>query len=115
MAQRLEKDQLRLYKLIWKRTVACQMESAVLDQVAVDVGAGTVGAGGALSRTAGATSANNVAGGAVSITAGAGSSTTGGQGGQLQEGRKGKPLSGLGAGEHRLPVLELSGPRRRLG
>ncbi len=40
MAQRLDKDQLRLYELIWKRTVACQMESAVLDQVAVDVGAG---------------------------------------------------------------------------
>ena len=39
MAQRLDKDQLRLYELIWKRTVACQMESAVLDQVAVDVGA----------------------------------------------------------------------------
>ena len=39
LAQRLDKDQLRLYELIWKRTVACQMESAVLDQVAVDVGA----------------------------------------------------------------------------
>ncbi len=39
MAQRLDRDQLRLYELIWKRTVACQMESAVLDQVAVDVGA----------------------------------------------------------------------------
>jgi DNA topoisomerase-1 len=40
MAQRLDNEQLRLYELIWKRTVACQMESAVLDQVAVDVGAG---------------------------------------------------------------------------
>ena len=39
LAGRLDKDQLRLYELIWKRTVACQMESAVLDQVAVDVGA----------------------------------------------------------------------------
>ncbi len=30
-------DELRLYELIWKRTVASQMESAVLDQVAVDI------------------------------------------------------------------------------
>jgi len=33
----LDRDQQRLYELIWKRTVACQMESAVLDQVAIDV------------------------------------------------------------------------------
>jgi DNA topoisomerase-1 len=33
----LDADQLRLYTLIWKRTVASQMESAVLDQTAVDV------------------------------------------------------------------------------
>ena len=33
----LDNDQLRLYELIWKRTVASQMESAVLDQVAVDI------------------------------------------------------------------------------
>lgn len=33
----LNDDQYRLYELIWKRTVACQMESAVLDQVAVDL------------------------------------------------------------------------------
>jgi DNA topoisomerase-1 len=33
----LDADQLRLYKLIWKRTIACQMEAAVLDQVAVDL------------------------------------------------------------------------------
>ncbi len=38
LARRLDRDQLRLYELIWKRTVASQMESAVLDQVAVDVG-----------------------------------------------------------------------------
>jgi DNA topoisomerase-1 len=39
----VEKDQLRLYELIWKRTLASQMASAVLDQVAVDVAAnGTV-------------------------------------------------------------------------
>src|SRR5581483_5160537 len=30
-------DELRLYELIWKRAVASQMESALLDQVAVDV------------------------------------------------------------------------------
>jgi DNA topoisomerase-1 len=33
----LDKDQLRLYDLIWKRTLASQMASAVLDQVAVDI------------------------------------------------------------------------------
>jgi DNA topoisomerase-1 len=35
----LDSDQLRLYELIWKRTVASQMASAVLDQVSVDVAA----------------------------------------------------------------------------
>lgn len=39
----VEKDQQRLYELIWKRTMASQMASAVLDQVAVDVASqGTV-------------------------------------------------------------------------
>jgi len=33
----VETDQFRLYELIWKRTVASQMESALLDQVAVDI------------------------------------------------------------------------------
>jgi DNA topoisomerase-1 len=33
----LDRDQLRLYELIWRRTVASQMESAVLDQVAVTI------------------------------------------------------------------------------
>ena len=33
VAAHLDKDQLGLYELIWKRTVASQMESAVLDQV----------------------------------------------------------------------------------
>ncbi len=33
----LEPEELRLYELIWKRTVASQMASAVLDQVSVDV------------------------------------------------------------------------------
>jgi DNA topoisomerase-1 len=34
---RLDRDQQRLYELIWKRTVASQMESAVFDQVTVDI------------------------------------------------------------------------------
>lgn len=34
----LTQDQRRLYELIWKRAVASQMESAALDQVAVDIG-----------------------------------------------------------------------------
>ena len=37
LARSLEGDQFRLYELIWKRTVASQMESAVLDQVAIDL------------------------------------------------------------------------------
>jgi DNA topoisomerase-1 len=37
MARYLDRDELRLYELIWKRTMACQMASAVLDQVAVDL------------------------------------------------------------------------------
>ncbi len=37
VAAHLERDQLRLYELIWKRTVASQMESAVFDQVTVDM------------------------------------------------------------------------------
>jgi DNA topoisomerase-1 len=37
VAQYLDEDELRLYELVWKRTVACQMESAVLDQVSVDI------------------------------------------------------------------------------
>ncbi len=38
VAPYLGRDELRLYELIWKRTMACQMASAILDQVAVDVG-----------------------------------------------------------------------------
>lgn len=37
----LEKDLWRLYDLIWKRSVACQMAPARLDMVAVDMDAGT--------------------------------------------------------------------------
>lgn len=33
----LTPDQRKLYELIWKRTVACQMESALLDKVAADI------------------------------------------------------------------------------
>ena len=36
----LEDDQFRLYSLIWKRTMACQMVPAVFDTVAVDFAAG---------------------------------------------------------------------------
>jgi DNA topoisomerase-1 len=40
VARYLDRDQLGLYELIWKRTVASQMESAVLDQVTVDIASG---------------------------------------------------------------------------
>ncbi|HEY3297271.1 MAG TPA: type I DNA topoisomerase, partial [Armatimonadota bacterium] len=39
MEKFLSRDQLRLYKLIWQRFLACQMESAVLSIVTVDIGA----------------------------------------------------------------------------
>jgi DNA topoisomerase-1 len=37
MAAHLDADQRRLYELIWRRTVASEMESAALDQTAVDI------------------------------------------------------------------------------
>src|SRR5438105_13584491 len=37
VAAHLDRDQLRLYELIWKRTVASQMASALLKQVAIDI------------------------------------------------------------------------------
>lgn len=37
VARYLNHDQKRLYELVWKRAVASQMESASLDQVAVDI------------------------------------------------------------------------------
>ncbi len=40
VAAYLDKDQLGLYELVWRRTVASQMESAVLDQVSVDIASG---------------------------------------------------------------------------
>jgi DNA topoisomerase I len=42
--KKLEPDQFRLYSLIWKRTIACQMAHAVFDTVAVDMLAGQAGA-----------------------------------------------------------------------
>jgi len=36
----LSPDQYKLYNLIWKRTVACQMIHAVIDLVAIDLGCG---------------------------------------------------------------------------
>lgn len=41
VAKYLDADGLRLYTLIWQRTMACQMASAVLDQVAVDIVSGS--------------------------------------------------------------------------
>jgi len=43
LANELEHDQLRLYGLIWKRTVACQMIHATIDTVAADLAAGDAG------------------------------------------------------------------------
>jgi DNA topoisomerase-1 len=37
VARHLDADQLRLYELVWRRTVASEMESAALDQTAVDI------------------------------------------------------------------------------
>lgn len=37
--QFLEKDEARLYELIWKRTVACQMKEAILSKVGADISA----------------------------------------------------------------------------
>lgn len=39
VAQYLTKDQLKLYTLIWKRTVACQMKAAVYDVTTLLIGA----------------------------------------------------------------------------
>ncbi len=35
----LEKDQLKLYELVWKRTIACQMQPAILNRVSADIDA----------------------------------------------------------------------------
>jgi DNA topoisomerase-1 len=47
-AKYLNKDQSRLYELIWKRTIACQMAQAILNQVGVDI---EVMAGGAAKKS----------------------------------------------------------------
>jgi DNA topoisomerase-1 len=39
----LKPEQLKLYELIWKRTIACQMMHALLDTVSVDLDAGGAG------------------------------------------------------------------------
>ncbi len=41
MRRYLDEEQAALYELIWKRTMASQMESAVLDQVGADISDGT--------------------------------------------------------------------------
>jgi DNA topoisomerase-1 len=43
LENKLEADQFKLYSLIWKRTVACQMAPAVFDTVAVEMLAGAAG------------------------------------------------------------------------
>jgi DNA topoisomerase I len=40
LSQYLNKDELRLYRLIWQRTVASQMTPAIFDQTTIDVTAG---------------------------------------------------------------------------
>ena len=41
MAKFLNEDQLKLYSLIWKRTIASQMESAVIERTTADIAAKT--------------------------------------------------------------------------
>ena len=36
LEEKLDSDEHKLYELIWKRTVACQMNPAVLDKVVID-------------------------------------------------------------------------------
>jgi DNA topoisomerase-1 len=43
LENKLEADQFKLYSLIWKRTVACQMAPAVFDTVTVEMLAGAAG------------------------------------------------------------------------
>lgn len=40
VASSLTEEQLKLYQLIWKRTIACQMSEALVDTVAVDLSCG---------------------------------------------------------------------------
>ncbi len=43
LSKELERSQMRVYSLIWKRTIASQMAQAVFDQTAVDITAGDYG------------------------------------------------------------------------
>jgi DNA topoisomerase-1 len=52
---RLDPDQFKLYSLIWKRAVACQMAHALFDTVAIDMLAGPDGAQRHLLRANGST------------------------------------------------------------
>jgi DNA topoisomerase I len=52
---KLESDQFRLYSLIWKRTVACQMAPALFDTVAVEMLAGEDGPARTVLRANGST------------------------------------------------------------
>jgi DNA topoisomerase-1 len=51
----LDADQFRLYSLIWKRTMACQMAPAIFDTVAVELLAGADGAQRTVLRANGST------------------------------------------------------------
>jgi DNA topoisomerase-1 len=53
--RKLDGDQFRLYSLIWKRTMACQMAPAVFDTVAVELLAGADGAERSVLRANGST------------------------------------------------------------
>ncbi len=52
---KLESDQFRLYSLIWKRTVACQMAPAIFDTVTVEMRAGAEGPARTVLRANGST------------------------------------------------------------
>ena len=43
LAGRLSDDQRKLYELVWKRTLACQMRHALINTVGVDLSAGDAG------------------------------------------------------------------------
>ncbi len=53
--KKMDSDQFRLYSLIWKRTVACQMAPAIFDTVAVEFLAGADGAERTVLRANGST------------------------------------------------------------
>lgn len=55
MAKYLDRDQQRLYELIWKRTVACQMIPATLRTVSIDFALPNAPGGLAMFRTTGST------------------------------------------------------------